>query len=177
MCNIYILQRGLQAKAWTQGWDSLVPPIMWRLFFSFLSKMSKIDIKCTLHVTFLDCLVLKFCDIIGDLLLEWVRLPQGRTWHQIWQKHPSQEWEHFIYYICATSKNLPIVGMVVINSFCFSLNRMLVLPESSSPSVTTRISIFGPIWTRLSWKMIQMLTSKESEICSSCKNLSPNKTY
>ena len=47
---------------------------------------------------------------------------------------------------------LPIVGMVEMNSFCFKRKRMLVLPAFSRPSVTTLISIFGPMCTRLSWK-------------------------
>ena len=37
-------------------------------------KMCKTDIKRTLDVTFLDCLALTFCDIIGDLLPQWARL-------------------------------------------------------------------------------------------------------
>ena len=36
--------------------------------------MCKIDVKHTLDVTFLDCLALTFCDIIGDLLREWACL-------------------------------------------------------------------------------------------------------
>lgn len=45
---------------------------------------------------------------------------------------------------------LPMVGMGCMNSSCLSLKRMVVFPAPSSPSVTTRISIFGPMWTRLS---------------------------
>ena len=33
-------------------------------------KMCMIEIRCTIDVTFLDCLGLTFCDIISDLLLE-----------------------------------------------------------------------------------------------------------
>ena len=47
--------------------------------------------------------------------------------------------------------HLPIVGMGCMNSSCLSLKRMVVLPAPSSPRVTTRISILGPMWTRLSW--------------------------
>ena len=46
---------------------------------------------------------------------------------------------------------LPMVGMGCMNSSCFSLKRMVVFPAPSRPRVTTRISIFGPMWTRLSW--------------------------
>lgn len=46
---------------------------------------------------------------------------------------------------------LPMVGMGCMNSSCLSLKRMVVFPAPSSPSVTTRISIFGPMCTRLSW--------------------------
>ena len=43
-------------------------------------KMCKIDIKRTLDSTFLDCLALTFCDVIGDLLPEWACLTlQGGT--------------------------------------------------------------------------------------------------
>lgn len=38
------------------------------------------------------------------------------------------------------------------NSSCFNLNKIVVFPAPSNPRVTTRISIFGPICTRLSWK-------------------------
>ncbi len=44
-----------------------------------------------------------------------------------------------------------MVGIGCINSSCFSLKRIVVLPAPSNPKVTTRISIFGPMWTRLSW--------------------------
>lgn len=40
---------------------------------------------------------------------------------------------------------LPMVGMGCMNSSCLSLKRMVVFPAPSSPSVTTRISIFGPM--------------------------------
>ena len=46
---------------------------------------------------------------------------------------------------------VPMVGMGCMNSSCFSLKRMVVFPAPSSPRVTTRISILGPMWTRLSW--------------------------
>ena len=36
------------------------------LFYHFLSKMCKIDIKRTLDATFLDCLALTFYIVIGD---------------------------------------------------------------------------------------------------------------
>ena len=48
---------------------------------------------------------------------------------------------------------IPMVGIVLTNSSCLSLNSRLVLPAPSRPSVTTRISIFGPMCTRLSWNM------------------------
>ena len=34
-------------------------------------KMCKICLKCTLDMTFLDCLALMFCDVVGELLPEW----------------------------------------------------------------------------------------------------------
>ena len=37
-------------------------------------KMCKICLKRTLDATFLDCLALTFCDVIGDLLPEWACL-------------------------------------------------------------------------------------------------------
>lgn len=51
-----------------------------------------------------------------------------------------------------------MVGMGCMNSSCFSLKRMVVFPAPSSPRVTTRISIFGPMWTRLSWKQNKQIT-------------------
>ena len=43
-------------------------------------KMCKICIKRTLDATFLDCLALTFCDVIGELLPEWACLTlQGGT--------------------------------------------------------------------------------------------------
>ena len=42
--------------------------------------MCKICLKRTLDATFLDCLALAFCDVIGELLPEWVCLTlQGGT--------------------------------------------------------------------------------------------------
>ena len=73
-------RRGLQShgccKSWTQEWDSLVPPSMWRIdYFSHSClKACKRHIKHTLQTTFLDCLVLMFCDLILDLLPEWACL-------------------------------------------------------------------------------------------------------
>ena len=34
-------------------------------------KQCKIDLKCTIDVTFQDCFTLSFCDVIGDLHPEW----------------------------------------------------------------------------------------------------------
>ena len=43
-------------------------------------KMCKICLKHTLDVTFLDCSVLMFCDVIGEILPEWACLTlQGET--------------------------------------------------------------------------------------------------
>ena len=43
-------------------------------------KMCKIRLKRTLDATFLDCLALTFCDVIGELLPEWACLTlQGGT--------------------------------------------------------------------------------------------------
>ena len=43
-------------------------------------KMCKICLKRTLDATFLDCVALTFCDIIGELLPEWACLTlQGGT--------------------------------------------------------------------------------------------------
>ena len=43
-------------------------------------KMCKIYLKRTLDATFLDCLALTFCDVIGELLPEWACLTlQGGT--------------------------------------------------------------------------------------------------
>ena len=45
-------------------------------------KMCKICRKCTLDATFLDCLALTFCEVIGELLTEWACLTlQGGTLH------------------------------------------------------------------------------------------------
>ena len=46
-----------------------------------------------------------------------------------------------------------MVGIVWTNSFCFSLNNILVFPAPSNPRVITLISIFGPMCTRLSFKV------------------------
>jgi len=79
----------------------------------------------------------------------------------------------FLYSTVSTLK--PIVGSIVMNSFCFSLNKIEVFPAPSKPNVTTRISIFGPICTRLSFvKVIGMLGSGcscsgvSSEYCCCC---------
>ena len=69
---------------------------------SFL-KMCKIDIKHILDATFLDCLALIFCDVIGELLPEWTcltledgttpyRVGQHFAWRQSWRIFLSQEW-------------------------------------------------------------------------------------
>ena len=46
---------------------------------------------------------------------------------------------------------LPMVVIGETNSSCFILNKIEVFPAPSSPSTTSRISIFGPIWTLLSF--------------------------
>ena len=45
--------------------------------------MCKICLKRTLDATFLDCLALTFCDVIGELLSEWawLTLQGGTTFH------------------------------------------------------------------------------------------------
>ena len=76
-----LLSRGC-CKSKTREWDSRVPPSMWCLviFFHSWLKMCEIWLKRTLDATFLDCLALTFCDVIGELLPEWVRLTlQGGT--------------------------------------------------------------------------------------------------
>ena len=55
---------------------------MWCLiiFLILALKMCKICLKRTLDATFLDCLALTFCDVIGELLPEWACLTlQGGT--------------------------------------------------------------------------------------------------
>ena len=54
--------------------------VVFDYFSSFLPKMCKIYLKCTLDATFLDCFALRLCDVIGELLLEWACLAlQGWT--------------------------------------------------------------------------------------------------
>ena len=94
-------RRGLPSrgccKSWTRGWDSQVPPSMWCIdYFSHsCPKMRKICLKRTLDATFLDCLALTFCDVIGELLPEWACLTlQGGTTFlltQNWRIFLSQE--------------------------------------------------------------------------------------
>ena len=49
-------------------------------FFHSCLKMCKICQKRTIDATFLDCLALTFCDVIGELLPEWACLTlQGGT--------------------------------------------------------------------------------------------------
>lgn len=55
--------------------------------------------------------------------------------------------------------------MGCINSSCFSLKRIVVLPAPSKPKVTTRISIFGPMCTRLSWRKDGLISLIRMNIC------------
>ena len=79
-------RRGLPSrrcsKSWTRGWDSRVPPSMWcSIIFLILDQNCKICLKRTLDASFLDCLALTFCDVIGELLPEWacLTLQRGTT--------------------------------------------------------------------------------------------------
>ena len=59
--------------------ESLPKCGVWFFSHSYL-KMCKICLKHTLDATFLDCLALTFCDVIGELLREWACLTlQGGT--------------------------------------------------------------------------------------------------
>ena len=64
-------------------------------------KMCKICLKCSLDATFLDCLALTFCDVIGELHPEWACLIlQGGTTFRLTSKFLSQEWEKRISSNC-----------------------------------------------------------------------------
>ena len=53
-------------KSSIRGWDSFAPPTMWWVFYSFLPKLCKIDIKRTLDATFLNWLALTFYGVKYD---------------------------------------------------------------------------------------------------------------
>ena len=62
------------SHAWKVGIPESLPQCGDWLVFLFLSKMCKICLNCILDATFLDCLALTFCDVIGELLPEWACL-------------------------------------------------------------------------------------------------------
>ena len=62
------------------GFPSPSLNVVFNYFSHSCPKMCKICLKRTLDATFLDCLALTFCDVMGQLLPEWVCLTlQGRT--------------------------------------------------------------------------------------------------
>ena len=56
------------------GFPSPSLNVVFDYFSHSCPKMFKIRLKRTLDVTFLDCLALTFCDVIGELLPEWACL-------------------------------------------------------------------------------------------------------
>ena len=70
----------LQILDTRMGFPSPSLNVMIDYFSHSCLKIFKICIKRTLDTTFLDCLVLTFCDVIGKLLPEWACLTlQGGT--------------------------------------------------------------------------------------------------
>ena len=62
------------------GFPSPSLNVVFDYFSHSCPKMCKICLKRTLDATFLDCLALMFCDVIGELLPEWGCLTlQGGT--------------------------------------------------------------------------------------------------
>ena len=62
------------------GFPSLSLNVVFDYFSHSCPKMCKICLKRPLDATFLDCLALTFCDVIGELLPEWACLTlQGGT--------------------------------------------------------------------------------------------------
>ena len=62
------------------GFPSPSPNVVFDYFSHSCLKMCKMCIKRTPDATFLDCLALTFCDVIGELLPEWACLTlQGGT--------------------------------------------------------------------------------------------------
>ena len=62
------------------GFPSPSLNVVFDYFSHSCPKMCKICLKRPLDVTFLDCLALTFCDVIGELLPEWACLTlQGGT--------------------------------------------------------------------------------------------------
>ena len=82
------------------GFPSPFLNVVFDYFSHSCPKMCKICLKRPLDATFLDCLALTFCDVIGDLLPEWACLIlQGGTtfpWRQNWRIFLSQEWEYLL---------------------------------------------------------------------------------
>ena len=64
----------LQILDTRMGFPSPTLNVVIDYFSHFCLKMCKICLKRTLDATFLDCLALTFCDVIGELLPEWARL-------------------------------------------------------------------------------------------------------
>ena len=62
------------------GFPSPSLNVVFDYFSHSCPKMCKICLKRQLDATFLDCLALTFCDVIGELLPEWACLTlQGGT--------------------------------------------------------------------------------------------------
>ena len=70
----------LQILDTRMGFPSPSLNVVFDYFSHSCLKMCKICLKRTLDATFLDCLALTFCDVIGELLPEWACLTlQGGT--------------------------------------------------------------------------------------------------
>ena len=83
MCNLRqdLLSRGC-CKLWTLALGFLSPflNVVIDYFSHSCLKMCQICLKLTLDATFLHCVALTFCDVIGELLAEWIYLTlQGGT--------------------------------------------------------------------------------------------------
>ena len=76
----------LQILDTRMGFSESLPHVVIDYFSHSCLKMCKICLKRTLDSTFLDCLALTFCDVIGELLPEWacLTLQGGKTFSPTW---------------------------------------------------------------------------------------------
>ena len=80
--------RGLQYLETRMGFPSPSVNVVIAYFSHSYLKICKVHVclKCTLDVTFIECLALTFCDVISELLPEWAFLPSRVGQHFSWRQ-------------------------------------------------------------------------------------------
>ena len=155
-------------------------------------KMCKICLKRTLDATFLDCLALTSCDVIGELLPEWACLTlQGGTTFLLTSKLADISvsrvrntdltmfvslWRKLVYYKCLMIYNDDISHMLQGGEFGFGVNRSSLhqqhicslCPHSNSAIFWPVMMVLLKIISHTCWGEHCTPMNRSNWVCFSC---------